>query len=212
MKQDLLMIARGFLMGGADIIPGVSGGTVALILGIYERLVKAISHFDLQLLGHLKRRELPEAMEHIDFRFLVTLFLGIGLGIGSLASLMNYLLENQLQHTMAVFFGLILGSSVIVAHLIPDKKMIHGVCVVIGIVVAFIIVGLPMFSDPPQADWYFFIWGDCDLRMILPGISGSFILLILGTYHPSPAFFVVCFMVRLDSLNWVHWVSLPWER
>jgi len=82
-------------MGGADVIPGVSGGTVALIVGIYDRLVRAISRFDTQLLGHVRRREWRAAAEHVDLRFLVTLGLGIGTGILSLASLMHYLLEDQ---------------------------------------------------------------------------------------------------------------------
>ncbi|MAT16238.1 MAG: DUF368 domain-containing protein [Planctomyces sp.] len=184
MKNDLLMVARGFLMGGADIIPGVSGGTIALIVGIYERLVKAISHFDLQLIGHVKRRQFRAAADHVDLRFLVTLFIGIATGIASLASLMHYLLEHQQQHTMAVFFGLILGSSVIVAGLIPEKKPIHFVSLIVGIIVAYVIVGLPVFSSPPEASWYFFVCGVIAISaMILPGISGSFILLILGTYH-----------------------------
>ncbi|QDU82171.1 hypothetical protein Pla110_39260 [Polystyrenella longa] len=208
MKNDLLMVARGFLMGGADIIPGVSGGTIALIVGIYERLVKAISHFDLTLLGHLKRGDFAAAVEHVDLRFLATLFLGIGTGIVSLASLMHYLLEHQQQHTMAVFFGLILGSSLIVARLIPEKKAVHGICLLIGIVVAYGIVGLPMFDNPPEHDWYFFFCGVIAISaMILPGISGSFILLILGTYHTITGYLRAMLggsieLTQLGSLGW----------
>jgi uncharacterized membrane protein len=94
-RSDLEQFARGVLMGGADVIPGVSGGTVALIVGIYDRLVRAISRFDTQLLGHVRRREWRAAAEHVDLRFLVTLGLGICTGILSLASLMHYLLEDQ---------------------------------------------------------------------------------------------------------------------
>ena len=82
-------------MGGVDIIPGVSGGTVALILGIYERLLTAISRFDLTLLGYLRKRDLRAAAAHVDLRFLTTLGFGIALGIAGLASLMDYLLHHQ---------------------------------------------------------------------------------------------------------------------
>ncbi|GAB4136008.1 MAG: hypothetical protein Tsb009_02850 [Planctomycetaceae bacterium] len=94
-REDYQQVARGFLMGGADIIPGVSGGTVALILGIYNRLVRAISHFDLTLLDHLRKGEWSKAMAHVDFRFLFTLGIGIASGILGLASLMHHLLEDQ---------------------------------------------------------------------------------------------------------------------
>jgi uncharacterized membrane protein len=94
-RSDLAQLGRGILMGGADVIPGVSGGTVALIVGIYDRLVRAISRFDTQLLGHVRRSEWRAAAEYVDLRFLVTLGLGIGTGILSLASLMHYLLEDQ---------------------------------------------------------------------------------------------------------------------
>jgi len=94
-REDLAQIGRGFLMGGADVVPGVSGGTVALILGIYDRLVRAVSRFDTHLLGHLGKREWKAAAAHVDFRFLLALGIGIAGGILGLASLMHYLLEDQ---------------------------------------------------------------------------------------------------------------------
>lgn len=94
-RSDLQQIGRGFLMGGADIIPGVSGGTVALILGIYNRLVRAVSRFDLTLFGYLRHRQWKTAAAYVDLRFLITLGIGIATGIIGLASLMHHLLEDQ---------------------------------------------------------------------------------------------------------------------
>jgi len=170
-------------MGGADIIPGVSGGTMALILGIYERLVTAISHFDLTLLGHLRRREWTGAAEHVDLRFLVALGAGILTGVVSLATLMNYLLERQLQPTLAVFFGLILGSSVLVARSIGRWNLSHGVFAVGGAAFAAWLVVQPFMSGREGYDYLFLCGMVAICAMILPGISGAFILLIMGKYE-----------------------------
>ncbi len=185
---DLVQVARGFLMGGADIIPGVSGGTVALILGIYDRLVSAISRFDLTLLGHLRRGEWAMAAKHFDLRFLVALGSGIGLGVAGLASLMHYLLEHQRQPTFAVFFGLILASSVLVARMVERWNAVALVCFVAGTVGAYQLVGLPLLASPPPGNAYVFMCGCVAIcAMILPGISGAFILLILGKYSDITA-------------------------
>ena len=179
---DLAQVTRGLLMGGADIIPGVSGGTVALILGIYERLVTAISHFDLELLGHLRRRQWVRAAAHVDLRFLVTLGCGILLGIGSLATLMHYLLEHQLEPTMAVFFGLILSSSVLVGRSIGSWGPLNVIAVFGGAGFAFWLVNQPFMAGREGYD-YLFLCGMVGIcAMILPGISGAFILLIMGKY------------------------------
>ena len=113
-------------MGGANIIPGVSGGTVALILGIYTRLVTAISRFDLTFINHLRRRRWLDAAQHVDLRFLVALGCGILLGTVGLARTMHYLLEHQRAFTYAAFFGLILASSVLVAKMIRCRSVAGG--------------------------------------------------------------------------------------
>lgn len=178
----LLQVGRGFLMGGADIIPGVSGGTVALILGIYERLVTAISRFDMKLLAHVKSGEWAAAARHVDLAFLASLGCGIGLGIGGLASLMHYLLEHQIQHTYAAFFGLILASSLIVGKMVEKWSMTTAVGLIAGGAFAYWLVGL-VPATPPQGNGYVFLCGMIAIcAMILPGISGAFILLIMGKY------------------------------
>lgn len=180
---DLAQVGRGLLMGSADIIPGVSGGTVALILGIYERLVAAVSHFDLTFLGHLRRKQWAKAAEHCDLRFLATLFCGILVGIGGLATLMHYLLRDHLELTLSAFFGLILASSFVVARSIEKWGVSKAVFAAAGGAFAFWLVGQP-FMEGAEGYAYLFLCGTVAIcAMILPGISGAFILLIMGRYE-----------------------------
>lgn len=182
--HEWLNVGRGLLMGGADIIPGVSGGTVALILGIYERLVTAISRFDTTFLGLLKRRQWLAAAGHIDGAFLLTLGMGIAVGVGGLASLMHWLLEHQLQLTYAVFFGLIVASSWLVARLVEMWTPACFALLAGGAAAALYIVTRDALHNPPEGAGYAFVCGAVAIcAMILPGISGAFILLIMGAYH-----------------------------
>ncbi len=184
LRADLTNAARGLLMGAADIIPGVSGGTVALILGIYNRLVTAVSHVDGTFVSHLRQRQWRTAADHIDLRFLVALASGIAVGVVSLGSVMHWLLEEQRQFTLAAFFGLIAASSFLVARLIQRWSAAVVVLLVAGAAVALEIVRQPALTHPPDALWYVFLCGVLGIcAMILPGISGAFILLILGKYH-----------------------------
>jgi len=181
--SDLAQVARGFLMGGADIIPGVSGGTVALILGIYDRLIRAISHFDVTFIRHIRKRQWTDAALYIDLRFLITLGCGIVLGIGGLATLMHHLLEHHLQITFAAFFGLIVASSFLVAQMVQRWTLSALLGLAGGAAAALVIVGLPLLESPPAGDGYVFLCGTVAIcAMILPGISGAFVLLILGKY------------------------------
>jgi len=169
-------------MGGADIIPGVSGGTMALILGIYERLVTAISHVDTELVDLVRRRHWLDAAAHVDLRFLVTLGTGILLGIASLATLMTYLIDHHPQPTLAVFFGLIVASSLLVARMVEHWNAFNVALAVIGVIFAYWLVGQPI-SEGVDGYGYLFLCGIVAIcAMILPGISGAFILLIMGKY------------------------------
>lgn len=169
-------------MGGADIIPGVSGGTIAFITGIYERLLNAINSIDADALKLLAGLRIKEFWEHIDGKFLVTLFSGIILSIFSLAKLISFLLEHYPIQLWSFFFGLIIIASFSVAREIKQwnwKVLLAGF---VGIVVAyFVTVATP--AETPTALWFIFLSGAIAIcAMILPGISGSFILLILGKY------------------------------
>jgi len=171
-------------MGAADIVPGVSGGTVALILGIYHRLITAISRFDRQLLRYFMSGQWRAAVSYADLYFLLTLGAGIAVGIGGVSFLMHYLLEHQAQHTNGVFFGLILGSGIIVGRGIQRWSVSHQAAFILGAAGTFLLVGIETFQQPPDSLWYLFLCGTLGIcAMILPGISGAFILLILGNYH-----------------------------
>ncbi|NQV27613.1 MAG: DUF368 domain-containing protein [Rhodopirellula sp.] len=182
-KKDVRTALCGLLMGAADIVPGVSGGTVALVLGIYNRLVSAISRVDRQALGLLKDRRWTAAAEYVDLRFVIALGCGIATGIGGLSFLMKKLLDDHLQPTYAVFFGLILGSGVLVARGVARWNGLTVGALIAGVIAAWVVVGLDALQSPPDTLWYLFFCGMVGIcAMILPGISGAFILLILGRY------------------------------
>lgn len=186
-KQDVAQFARGLLIGSADIVPGVSGGTVALIVGIYTRLVTAISRVDGKTLRLVLEGKWSEAFERIDGRFLIGLVLGILTAILTVSSLIHFLLENKREGTFAAFFGMILGSSILVIRMVEDWTWLRGAGVAVGAMGAYFFVGLPQFQNPPQFEpWYLFICGAFAIcAMILPGVSGSFLLLILGAYSQA---------------------------
>ncbi len=186
-RADFIQVVRGFLMGSADIIPGVSGGTIALILGIYARLVTAISHFDAHLVRLLVQRQWQAAAAHLDLRFLVALALGILSGIVCLASLVLYLLTEQRSYTLAVFFGLILASSLIVARMVRPRtsSQLWGSCglALAAALFAFWLVGLQQFGFRDSLGYFFLCGAVAICAMILPGISGAYILWLLGAYE-----------------------------
>jgi putative membrane protein len=182
-KRDFRTALCGLMMGAADIVPGVSGGTVALVLGIYNRLVSAISRFDRQAMKMLTAKRWAAAADHVDLRFVIALGCGIATGIGGLSFLMKKLLDDHLQPTYAVFFGLILGSGILVARGVARWNAANVAALIAGVGVAWFIVGLNALQSPPDTLWYLFFCGTIGIcAMILPGLSGAFILLILGRY------------------------------
>lgn len=181
---DLGNVVRGYCMGAADIVPGVSGGTVALILGHYDRLVAAISHFDSTMLGLLRQRRLRAAAQHGDLRFVAGIGFGIGLGVLSLASLLHFALENHLPETLSLFFGLVLASCWIVAQQLPRWRWIDGLLVIVAATVTYYLCSLSTSASDPSLPFLFVAAAIAICAMILPGISGAFVLLLLGAYHP----------------------------
>jgi putative membrane protein len=180
---------RGALMGAADIVPGVSGGTVALILGIYERLVGAISRFDWQLVILVRRGRWLPAARHVDLGFLGSLGVGILAGMVVMTTLMHYLLSTERTSalTMALFFGLIAASAYVVARMVTaTSRGQWGLIWLVGlggVGFAWWIAGLGRghVSDP-HLGFIFFAACVAICAMILPGISGAMILWILGVY------------------------------
>jgi putative membrane protein len=194
-------------MGAADIVPGVSGGTVALILGVYERLLAALSRFDSQTVGLVLRGHLGEAWRRVDAWFLVALAGGIGVGVKGLAGVMTYLLSEQATYTYAAFFGLILASGWLVARLARPATPLAGArCVAIGLMAAAFAVWLMSQGRmaPLPGLLYTFVCGMIAIcAMILPGISGAYLLLILGKYEEMSAL-----LHRAPSISGYEWATL----
>lgn len=173
---------KGVCMGAADVIPGVSGGTIAFLMGIYQELIDSIKSVNSQALQLLFKLKIKEFWKHINGTFLVCLIGGILTSIFSLARLMKYLLEFHPVPLWSFFFGLILASAVYILRKLDKWSLKNSICLLLGIVAAgYICLASP--STTPDAYWFIFLSGAIAIcAMILPGISGSFILLLLGKY------------------------------
>lgn len=187
MKKSLsryfLVALKGIGMGAADVIPGVSGGTIAFMTGIYEELVGSINSINGQAVRLLFGGKFRDFWKHINGNFLVAVFAGILISVMSLAKLMTYLLAYLPVPTWAFFFGLIVASSVFILRELKDWKPKDGVMLVLGIILGVVVCTLSP-TETPDALWFIFLSGAIAIcAMILPGISGSFILLILGKYE-----------------------------
>jgi putative membrane protein len=200
--QYLFTFLKGLAMGAADIVPGVSGGTIAFITGIYERLLNAIKSVDLKALqvligqASLETEDVLDSKEannqptkgilafwkHIDGTFLVALFLGILTSVFTLASLLSSALESYPQLLWSFFMGLIIASALYIGRQIKlsDPKVI--IALVVGIAIAYTITLLSPTEAPKSYLMAFFAGAIAICAMILPGISGSFILLLMGMY------------------------------
>lgn len=179
----IIVAFKGICMGAADVIPGVSGGTIAFLMGIYQELVDSIKSISSSNFKLLLKGRLAEFWRAINGTFLVSLVLGILISIFSLARLMKYLLEFHPIPLWSFFFGLILASSVIILRQLDKWNFKNILALVLGIIVAAYIC-LVSPSQTPDAYWFIFLSGAIAIcAMILPGISGSFILLLMGKYH-----------------------------
>ena len=182
-RAAVLLFGKGICMGSADIIPGVSGGTIALITGIYENLLQAIRSVGLNMVNRLLGFDFKGALAEVHVRFLIPLFMGICLAIVSLARLMNYLLHHYPVFTWSLFFGLIAASILVVGKKVKGWTGGPVLWFLIGVAGAYIIVSMIPVSTP-EAFWFIFISGLIAIcAMILPGLSGAFLLLILGKYE-----------------------------
>ena len=180
---DYIMVAvKGACMGAADVIPGVSGGTIAFITGIYDQLIESINSINGTALKLFFSGKFKEFWKYINGSFLVSLFCGILVSVLSLAGLMQYLLEHHPIQTLAFFFGLIVASSIFILRGIQGWNMKSAMFPVLGVVLGIVVCTLSP-TQTPDALWFIFLSGAIAIcAMILPGISGSFILLILGKY------------------------------
>ena len=174
---------KGACMGAADVIPGVSGGTIAFIMGIYDQFVGSIASINAEAVKLLFTGKFKAFWKHINGGFLLALILGIGTSIVCLAGLMQMLLKNYPIQTWAFFFGLIVASSIFILKGIKGWRVRDIFFVICGIMLGAVVCTLSP-TQTPDDYWFIFLSGAIAIcAMILPGISGSFILLILGKYQ-----------------------------
>lgn len=170
-------------MGAADVVPGVSGGTIAFITGIYETLLDSIKSVNLTALKLLFSDGPAAVWRHCNGNFLLALGLGILTSILSLANLITFLLDNYPLFVWSFFFGLIVASSAFIARQIPKWSLQHGVALLIGVLIAIVIAEMKPAQLSPDPLMVFLSGSIAICAMILPGISGSFILVLLGMYR-----------------------------
>ncbi|MEN8857570.1 MAG: DUF368 domain-containing protein [Flavobacteriaceae bacterium] len=184
-KDYIIISLKGMSMGAADVVPGVSGGTIAFISGIYEELLNSISSFNFGLIKVFKKEGIKAVWEKLNGNFLAALFVGIFISIISLAKLIESLLENHPVLIWSFFFGLVLASIIYVGKQITKWNLGSFVLLILGALIAYYITTLnPMVSEN-SSPWFLFLAGMIAIcAMILPGISGSFILVLLGAYKP----------------------------
>ncbi len=174
---------KGMAMGAADVVPGVSGGTIAFISGIYEELLESINSINFKNIKLLFTKGFKPFWKAVNGNFLASLLLGIGLSVVSLAKGISFLLQNHPIELWSFFFGLVFASVLFVGKDIDRSKWSSWIVFVIGAIIALYITQLKVgaYVDNP---WYLFLSGALAIcAMILPGISGSFILVLLGSYE-----------------------------
>ena len=185
-------------MGLANVIPGVSGGTIALLTGIFERFINALKSFDLEALKLLSKFKFKEFAQHTDLLFLIVLLFGEGISILTGAKLLEWLFKNYEVHVWAFFFGLILASVYYVGRMVKEINLWKVLLAILGALVAF---GFSIISPATENDniFYLVLCGAiaiCD--MLLPGISGSFTLILLGNYK----------LIVIDSVSHLNFAVL----
>ena len=182
-SRYIVLALKGCAMGMADVVPGVSGGTIAFISGIYEELLDSIRSVNATALKLLLKLRLGEFWRHINGSFLLPVLLGIAIAIFSLARLMTYLLTYHPIAIWSFFFGLIVASALLVARQIGHWNVRTVAACLVGVAAAWwITIATP--TETPDTWWFIMLSGAIAIcAMILPGISGAFILLLLGKYQ-----------------------------
>lgn len=191
MKEYVVYLLKGLGVGIANIIPGVSGGTIALITGIFERLINAIKSFNLNAVKLLFKGKWNEFVEKTDLYFLIALFLGVFIAIVSLASVFGFLFEHYPVYIWSYFFGLVLASVYFVGKRVDRWTVSVIISLIVGTAIAIV---LSLFNPAAENDGFFYlvlcgVVAVCS--MILPGLSGSFVLILMGNYQ----------LVAIDAIN-----------
>ena len=179
----LIVILKGLAMGAADVVPGVSGGTIAFISGIYQELIDSINNINLSVLKTIKKDGLIAAWKQVNGSFLLALLTGIGISILTFSKVITHLLETQPILVWSFFFGLIIASITLIWKEITRWNFFDILFLLIGITISYSITIVRPVSSP-DSYWYLFLSGFIAIiAMILPGISGAFILLLMGSYE-----------------------------
>ena len=183
LSEYLRLFFTGFAMGAADIVPGVSGGTMAFILGVYEMLINAIKSFNLDAVRLLLRLRFSDLLDHVSLRFLLALGLGLASAILLLSSFLSSTMDDPGGKVLlfAFFFGLVLASILTIGYRVTWSTS-AGAIFIVGALAAFIIVNIVPAEADHSAPTLFISGMIAITAMILPGISGSFMLLIMGQY------------------------------
>ncbi|MHC4781227.1 MAG: DUF368 domain-containing protein, partial [Planctomycetota bacterium] len=199
---SVVILLKGMLMGMADIVPGVSGGTMALITGIYERFVSALSSISPRFITRLLRGDKKgarEAWDSIDWAMLIPLFAGILSAMVIFALIIGWLLDHHAGPTYAFFFGLILASAGFVYKYVEHLDAKHILSGVIAFLLVVIVIGIEEVTNNHSLPVLFIAGAIAVCAMILPGISGSLTLLILGQYN--------YFLDALTNLSWKELIT-----
>ena len=182
--QYLVIFIKGMMMGAADIIPGISGGTIALITGIYEKLLKSINSISWKTIVQVKKSGLKFVWKKINGRFLLTLLSGIITSILLFSWILEWLFKNESVALWSFFFGILLASFIFLIKIETQKKTISFFSLLIGIFISYQITKITPTSIQTVSLWYIFLTGFFGITaMILPGISGAYILLLMGVYQ-----------------------------
>ena len=196
-RHHIVLFFKGLAMGAADVVPGVSGGTIAFISGIYSELINTIKSINMQALKILRHQGVLAAWEHINGTFIMVLLGGILTSLFSLARIMHYLLDTYPLPLWAFFTGLIVGSVAYLLRQHPLSGSLEKFFFVLGVVIAYGISMAPPMVLEGNLITMFFAGSIALCAMILPGISGSFILVLLGLY---PVFIGAIANLQLDIL------------
>lgn len=191
MKEYITLVLKGIAMGAANVIPGVSGGTLALITGVFERLINAIKSFDVSALKLLLSFKFKDFAKHTDLFFLIAVFAGIAIAIITLAKLFDYLFINYPVYIWSFFFGLVLASVYFVGRTVEKWSTSVIISSIVGIIMAIFISILNPTSENSSTIYLILCGVVAICSMILPGLSGSFVLILMGNYQ----------LVMIDAVN-----------
>jgi putative membrane protein len=190
-KVHIINILKGVAMGAANVIPGVSGGTIALITGIFERLINSIKSFNLKALKLLFSGKIKEFANHTDLYFIISILIGIFIAIISVARLFDYLFTEYPVYIWSFFFGLILASVFFVGKTISKWNLSVIISFLIGSAIALTFTFLTPASENQSFAYLMICGAVAACSMILPGLSGSFVLILMGNYQ----------LIAIDAIN-----------